>query len=68
MKKRKEKKDKPSARTNGIGKGKGQVVEKNPMTESQERTQQTNNQGKYGEAEYLGNKKPDEERLNELKL
>jgi hypothetical protein len=58
---------KPSRKTCGVGKGKGELNEKNPMTETQERTQQTNNLGKYGEGEYDGSKTI-EERLNDLKI
>lgn len=34
------------------GTGKGNLVEKNPMTDNKERTQQTNNLGKHGEMQH----------------
>jgi hypothetical protein len=60
---------KRSAKTpRGIGKGKGSITIENPMADAKERTQQTNNLGKYGEGEYDGSKTIDEDRLHELKI
>jgi hypothetical protein len=59
---------KHSSGMSGIGKGKGILNTDNPLAENKERTQQTNNLGKYGEGEYNGVKTIGGDRLNELKI